>query len=344
MATGLFACESPIQARSNIVADKDVLFKKAMEWCHWHQTNPNIVRAFLNKSGDTISWLEKKGLEFTVIIFFPNQNPRVEHVADGKGARVINVLEQECHASGIRILTDCSVTDIIMLDGVVAGVSAVKQKVRIEMKTREVIIATGGFGGNTAMLKKKCRQYYEGMPLRGLPLMGDGIGLAEKAGAAIEMFVPLLKEGPRVDKHTWPLGGLEREPCTLWVNKIGMRFIDEATGSHPFEGANQILYQPTKICFTLIDTKLKDYMLEKLPKLEQTLPTEIKKGRVKKADTWEEIALWIGADPKTLVSTIDRYNSFCDTGYDAAFAKDRRYLFSLPHFMQFKMRFISWIH
>jgi fumarate reductase flavoprotein subunit len=66
-ATGLFACESPVQTRERIIADKDDLFKRSMQWSHWNRINPRIFRAFLNKSGDTIRWLEKKGLEFTVI-------------------------------------------------------------------------------------------------------------------------------------------------------------------------------------------------------------------------------------------------------------------------------------
>jgi fumarate reductase flavoprotein subunit len=66
-ATGLFACESPVQARERIIADRDDLFKRSMQWSHLNRINPRIFRAFLNKSGDTIRWLEKKGLEFTVI-------------------------------------------------------------------------------------------------------------------------------------------------------------------------------------------------------------------------------------------------------------------------------------
>jgi fumarate reductase flavoprotein subunit len=51
-----------------------------------------------------------------------------------------------------------------------------------------------------------------------------------------------------------------------------------------------------------------------------------KPGVVKIADSWEEMAGWIGADPEVLRATIDKYNSFCDHGYDEEFAKERRYL------------------
>ena len=50
---------------------------------------------------------------------------------------------------------------------------------------------------------------------------------------------------------------------------------------------------------------------------------------IKISDSWDEIANWIGADPKVLKATIDEYNSFCDQGYDEIFAKERRYLLPL---------------
>jgi fumarate reductase flavoprotein subunit len=344
-ATGLFGCESPSQARDKIIADKDALFKKAMDWAHWSRVDPRIIRAFLNKSGDTIRWLEEKGLEFNVIAFFPNQNPRVEHVPKGKGAHLTQVLAQQCRAAGVRIILYCY-GDKLLLDsqGSVSGVMAVSGEKNIEIKTKSVIIASGGFGANKALLKKLCPQYYDDMPLRGLPLMGDGIRIAEEGGAAIDSFVTLLKEGPRVDANSWPLGGLERDPLTIWVNKLGKRFTDESIGDHPFESVNAVLNQPGKVCFTLVDTSGKQVIGEKIRGLDKLLQIEAVKNRVKIADSWQEIADWIGADPSILLSSINEFNAFCEKGYDSLFAKDHRYLWPLrvapfyairgyPHFL-----------
>ena len=52
-------------------------------------------------------------------------------------------------------------------------------------------------------------------------------------------------------------------------------------------------------------------------------------GHIKIADTWEEIAGWIGADSHELIGTVSRYNEFCRQGYDADFVKDPRYLLPL---------------
>jgi fumarate reductase flavoprotein subunit len=282
--------------------------------------------------------LEEKGLEFTVIAFFPNQTPRVEHVAKGRGAQLTQVLAEKCRELGVQLLLRSSGKKILLgKDGGVTGVLATRGE-ELEIKTRNVVIATGGFGGNKRLLKKYCPLYYDGFGVRGLPLMGNGLLMAREAGAAIEDFVTLLKEGPRVDPYTWPLMGLEREPVTLWVNKRGERFIDEAAGTHPFEAGNAILRQPDRVMFSLLDTTIKQKMLEKLPGLDKALPAEAVKDRVKIADTWDEIAGWIGADPKALKATVDEYNACCEHGHDGTFAKERRYLLPLRRVPYYAIR------
>lgn len=326
-ATGLFACESPTQARNKIIADKDELFKHVMDWNHWGGINPRIFRAFLNKSGDTIRWLESKGLEFTVIAFFPNQNPRVEHVAKGKGAELTRVLVQQCKDAGVNILQHCAGSKILRnARGVICGVLAEKDGEIFEIKSQAVIIATGGFGANKPLLKQLCPDYIDNMSLRGLPLIGDGIQLAADAGGKIESFVTLLKEGPRIDANSWPLRGLEREPVTVWVNKSGRRFTDEAIGDHPFESVNAVLDQEEHLCFTLLDSAVKDSLREKNPDLDSALQQEIEKGRVIKSASWDEIAKWLGASPNVLKHTVKEFNGYCENGYDAVFAKDHRWL------------------
>jgi fumarate reductase flavoprotein subunit len=330
MASGPFACESPTQAREFIIADKDTLFKHAMDWAHWSRVDPRIFRVFLNKSGDTINWLEKMGLEFTVRTFFPNQVPRVQHAVKGRGAQLIKVLGTQCRECGVTLLLHHGAKKILTSkDKGVTGIIAAGENKDFTIETGCVIIATGGFAGNKKLLKKYCPQYFDGFGNRGLPLMGDGLLMAQAAGAAIEDSVTLLKEGPRIDLHTWPLMSLEREPVTLWVNCRGKRFTDEAIGMHPFEAVNPILRQPGKVIYSLLDTSIKGKMVAILPGLEKALEAEVKRGRVKKARYWKEIAAWIGTSSAVLQATIVEYNSFCDHGYDALFAKERRYLLPL---------------
>jgi fumarate reductase flavoprotein subunit len=61
------------------------------------------------------------------------------------------------------------------------------------------------------------------------------------------------------------------------------------------------------------------------------LKTEAYYELVKIADSWEDIAQWMGAEFAAFKATIEEYNSFCATGYDKSFAKDRRFLIPLRH-------------
>ena len=330
LASGLFACESPVQARQSIISDKDELLKRAVEWAHWSRVDPRILRAFINKSGETIRWLEDKGLEFDLIRLYPDQQPPVQHNPRGKGARLIKILAQECRDLGVQFLMKTSSKRIIRdKQGNVTGVIIVKEGDETKITAGGIIIATGGFAGNPELLNRYCPSYDDGMVLSGLPLKGDGLYLAAEAGAAIENFVTVLKEGPRFDLRKWPVMHFERDPATLWVNKKGERFIDETIGYHVFESVNAMLRQPDKISYALLDATLRRQFEGKMPDLEKALQAEVKKDRVKISDSWDDIAAWIGADPGVLKATVAKYNSFCRQEYDGDYAKERRYLLPL---------------
>ena len=67
-ALGIFAAESPVQRRMRIDTSKDFCFKLAMDYSH-NKINPRIFRAFVNKSGDTVGWLEDQGLKIFDVPF-----------------------------------------------------------------------------------------------------------------------------------------------------------------------------------------------------------------------------------------------------------------------------------
>jgi fumarate reductase flavoprotein subunit len=169
--------------------------------------------------------------------------------------------------------------------------------------------------------------------------MGDGLLMAMEVGAANEGLGILQLRGPCFPgaSHV-DLAAIE--PNTIWVNKRGERYVDEATASYWPEVGNALNRQPDKISYTLFDEKIKRYFIEeglikgnspfppmtKLAELEEELRLQASKEKIRISDSWEEIAKWIGAVPKLLKATIDEYNSFCDQGYDRVFAKSPRFL------------------
>jgi fumarate reductase flavoprotein subunit len=66
-----------------------------------------------------------------------------------------------------------------------------------------------------------------------------------------------------------------------------------------------------------------------LDTVDKDIQAEEKAGRLKIAQSLDEIAQWIGCDPQTLKTTIADYNSCCRNHYDADFLKDPQFLLPL---------------
>jgi fumarate reductase flavoprotein subunit len=345
LATGLFAAESPVQRRLMIDARRDDLFKMAMNFAHW-RIEPRIVRAFIDKSGDTIRWLEERGVGVDQIRpQYPNQVPGVWHVVEGWGARLIKVLAKTYKDLGGKILSGSAGKKILTgPKGDVKGVLGITKGREFKITANSAIIATGGYGGNKHLLKRYCPDYHENMYLEGLPTMGDGLLMATEIGAATEGLGILQLFGPVFPKSRL-LWAVAREPSTLWVNRKGKRFADESVTFYMGEAGNVIYRQPDKLSYTLFDAKTKQLMIEqgmikglgphytpqksKLLELEKELQQEADKGEVGISNSWEKIAEWIGADSGDLKATIGEYNAASEQGHDPIFAKDRRYLLPL---------------
>lgn len=355
LAFGIFGAESPVQKRAGAVCGRDECFKIAMEWAQW-KINPLVVRAFIDKSGDTVGWLEEKGVEFDAGMFRPNQFATV-HEIKGRGYALIKSLEDYCRKNGVLIFTHTPAKKIITdKNGVVTGVIAEAEGRNITVKTPSVIVATGGFAGNKDLLKKYCSDYHDGMEIIGIPHTGDGLLMSLEVGVATEGLSNLLLGMPRVlhppyDEPPDPEvpEGLRRmgliifasDPCTLQINKRGKRFFDESIGF----GANAIVRQSDNTCFSIFDNNLVKNFADHgrpgppglmgngqkitLAEYEQYLKAKVKKGIIKISDSLDDIAAWMGVDSTVMRSTVDEYNSACDHKYDPIFNKDPKYLVSL---------------
>jgi len=66
-----------------------------------------------------------------------------------------------------------------------------------------------------------------------------------------------------------------------------------------------------------------------IPEIYEVLDKAIEKGYVYKADTLEELAEKIGVPAQNLVSEVEKYNRFCETGVDEDFGKPAKNLISL---------------
>jgi fumarate reductase flavoprotein subunit len=275
MAHDIFGAESPTQRRAGMEASCDALFKTAMEWAHWTKVNPRIVRAFIDRSGDTIGWLEGMGLEFAVAQFYYGQMPWVRHyIVNGQGARLMKVLRQNCEERGVKVMTHARVKKILRgPDGRVTGVVADGREGEVTVGARAVIVTTGGYGNNPEMLRQYCPYYHDNMTYDGPSgNTGDGIIMAVEAGAATAGLGALNMHGPFLTRRESPGiqvdakghdGALYKvrpqevgwEPFNIWVNLEGRRFVDEGYATAFFAFGNVVGLQPEGIGICLFDSQ-----------------------------------------------------------------------------------------
>jgi len=355
LAFGIFAAESPLQQKAGVICTRDECFKIAMEWARW-RINPRVVRAFIDRSGDTIQWLMEKGVEFETEMFRPRQFSTV-HQIKGRGFALIKALADSCRQHGGEIFIHTVAKKILISqEKRVEGVLAEKEGQLLFINTPTVVIATGGFAGNKTLLKQYCPDYHDNMEIIGIPNAGDGILMAMESGAALEGMGNLLLGMPRAlhppydePEDTDIPPSLRRmgliifasDPRTLRINKWGKRFVDESVGM----GENAIVRQPDNVCYSIFDSNLLIIYSEEgtsgpmgtagenkkisFSEWEQFLIAKEKKGIIKRCNSISELAFWAGISPSKLQETIEEYNQFCQKGYDPVFAKDARYLVPL---------------
>ncbi|MBI5443824.1 MAG: FAD-dependent oxidoreductase, partial [Deltaproteobacteria bacterium] len=306
MAMGLFAAESPVQKRALVDASRDQLFAAMMDWTHW-KVDPRIIRAYIDRSGDTIRWLEGQGCSFALMRFVPNQTPVVLH-RPSRRAAVTDALRQSCEQLGVAVLVQTGADELLMgAGGQVAGVVASRRGRKVTLRAPAVVVATGGYGGNRDLIRKYASNYPDDMRCIGLPNMGDGLRMAIEAGAATEGLGMLQIEGPCAPRPLrlmidvgesaqvpLMLSQVGVEPYAVWVNRKGERFIDETFGHSPFVVANGVVRQPGGACYALLDSDMVRAMSEtglllargaagpvvgsSLPGLERELQRQAEKG------------------------------------------------------------------
>lgn len=341
MSYVMFGAETPFQKRMKIDVPRDFAFKLAMGYAHW-KTDPRIVRAFIDKSGDTIRWLEEKGIEFEYMPnYYPDQVPRAFQIVKGGGAAMTKILAKECKDLGVKFLYQTAARKILTnKKREVKGVLAVTKEKEVKIPGKSVIIATGGYAGSKALMKKYCPAYSEDLVQFGMPIsVGDGLRMATGVGAATEGLGLLQLLGPRFATSSY-IAAIVVEPNTIWVNKRGERFVDESLSFRWPEAGNALARQPDKICYNVFDEKIKQIFMNqgvsrgwmkyppgtKMTELDKEMRAQLSKGEIKISDSWEEIAKWMGVASEVLKSTIEEYNGFCDQRYDPTFTKDPKFL------------------
>jgi len=122
----------------------------------------------------TIGWLQSHGVEFVTPVYYLSSGPaRIQPV--GGGSAIVEKLVDAAQRAGVKVLYQTAVTDLVMRRGI-ASVPWRRNRVMASRRRSgpdAVILASGGFQGNAAMMKdvfragsRKPETHFSGHALR----------------------------------------------------------------------------------------------------------------------------------------------------------------------------------
>jgi fumarate reductase flavoprotein subunit len=345
---GVFAVESGMQKQQYISYSRDQAFRNFMEYNHW-LGNARLVRTLIDRSAETIDWVQAHGVQFTEVTINMPDAPRTYHVLKGAGRGMMKALVQAAVARGVDIRPGAPVTDILRGEG--GRLRGVRAKVggrQVDIECAALVLAAGGYANNRAWIK-----HYTGyelgedlMPVGNAGKMGDGIRLAWQMGGGAEGMgvLHLIRIAPY--GREFPLMNTVEAACiqpVLWVDPRGRRFCDEGIAFYDTSTGNVNIRFKQGYTWSLFDDGIKRHFMEvgvdrgmtqrllpghKLTDLDEVLQRLLALGSpsLVSAGSLEELAAKMETDPETLAATVAEYNQACVLGCDALFAKDPRLL------------------
>jgi len=353
MGMGPFAVESRIQKAKQVALTKDEAFRQHMDHTHW-RVDAKLVRAYYNKSADTIDWLEKMGVVFAdAASYFPGAHFTWHWVMPESGkpgptgaATMTKIMTERAKKLGVKVLLQTTATKIIKQGDTIKGVMAEDRSGNeIQANSKVVIVATGGFGDNPKMIKKYT-EYEHGKDMHNfrIPGMeGDGLRMAWAVGAAkTPMDMEMI--------YGIPEGGLDFELMAtfhqpnLMVNLLGERFINEDLMGNATYTGNAIAQQKERAGFAIFDTGIREHYENhgfdhplgiaadlKVNDIEEVIRNSINQGCpfLYIVDSIEELCQKTGINREGLNATLAEYNDYAEKGRDPLFNRNWEHLHPL---------------
>src|SRR5581483_1127598 len=145
-------------------------------------------------------------------------------------------LEQNLNQRGSVLIRGVKVVSLAIEDGACAGVEAIRNGAPVRIASKAAVIADGGFAANPEMVAQYITPRADRVLARvGPGAKGDGIRMAEKAGAAIggfgEFYGHIHHASAMSDARQWPYPHLDAAAeIAIVVGPDGQRFTDEGLG------------------------------------------------------------------------------------------------------------------
>lgn len=266
--------------------------------------NRSLTDLTIHESRTIPHWMEQQGVRWQAAIKGTLHLTRTNVFYLGGGKALINTYYRAAEEAGIEILYDTAATDIEIAGGRAASVDLTIRGSSTRVRTRSVVVASGGFEANIPWLEEYWGPAAKNYIVRGVSY-NDGVVLAAlyRRGAqpvgdpkgfhavAVDARSPRHNGGIVTRMDTVPFG--------IVVNQQGERFYDEGEDLWPKRYAiwgRLIADQPDQIAYSIVDAKTFNLFM---PPVYKPLV----------ADSIEMLARLIDVDAQRLRKTIDDFNA-----------------------------------
>lgn len=250
------------------------------------------------------------------------------------GNAMIAALRLSMKRRAIPLMLDTALTNLIMADGRVTGLSAVQNGSELLLTARRgVILAAGGFERNDVMRRQYLPEPTDSRWSVSPPHnTGDAIRAGEAIGAALDMmelawWVPSVHR-PGMDRQI-PLFAERASPGSIIVNRLGQRFTNEAQPYLEFGDAQYADQKQTGAsvpAWVIFDRQFRQkYHMGPLLAAnmvpEKSLPSDWLGKVFYRAASLDDLAAQIGIESVGLEITVEKINRFAMTGVDEDFGR-----------------------
>lgn len=300
-----------------------------------NRNDPVLVKMVTERVGGVVDWLiyDMKIPYGPAATQYPDHSANRQLGVTGRSVNYLNLMREKFLGMGGKLMLQTRAQELIRDDaGKVVGVRATdKDGNTVELTSKAVILASGGYGAVKSMLPKEMSNYvFYGLDSE----TGDGYKMATAIGAGT-INLDLVKMYPQ-GVETVPGHGLAatasstdtmKKSGAIYVNKLGQRYVDENAALGVL--TDMTVAQPDHIAYIVMDAKAwKEYVRksleDKLVPNEETLMTWTKivnNGRPVMAvsDNLAEAAKTMGVDAEGLAKTVAHWNDMVKAGKDTDF-------------------------
>ena len=300
-----------------------------------NRNDPTLVKMVTERVGGVVDWLiyDMKIPYGPAATQYPDHSANRQLGVTGRSVNYLNLMREKFLGMGGKLMLQTRAQKLIRDDaGKVVGVRATdKDGNTVELTSKAVILASGGYGAVKSMLPKEMSNYvFYGLDSE----TGDGYKMATAIGAGT-INLDLVKMYPQ-GVETVPGHGLAatasstdtmKKSGAIYVNKLGQRYVDENAALGVL--TDKTVEQPDHIAYIVMDAKAwKEYVRksleDKLVPNEETLMTWTKivnNGRPVMAvsDNLADAAKTMGVDPEGLAKTVAHWNDMVKAGKDTDF-------------------------